>query len=790
MLLRILKKDLIKRKGVNIILFLFITLATVFLASSVNNILVVFSGIDYYMEYANVPDVNVLTTGEKEKEQILEWLDKEKTVKKYDYNNFTILSGLNMKIKKDGKEKSLETSGISHYLGTQDADYNQVFDENGDEFKLKSGEMAVPPAFLSRNKLKINDTVILNIGDMKKEFTIKLHMKDMAFGNEMAGMLRFIINEADYKELSSKGNRIGLYYVDTTNLETFTRELGKREFLTVINQVDKSVYTMMYSFDMIIAGLLILIGICLILIALLVLRFTLVFTMEEDYQEIGIMKAVGFRSLAIKKIYLIKYLVIVLAGAVLGLGLSVPISQVMIKSVSANMIMEEGSAYFAMNVICACAIIVIVMAFCFLSAGKLNKVSVITAIRGGQTGERFAARKGISLYKRKKLPVTFYLGANDITSRLKRYMVMVVTFCISFILITIPLNTLNTMGSDEMAGKFLLNTKSAVYVREIESLDESNYTTEAALKGGMNRVADEMKEKGYDAELTGIMIFFFNFQEQGKAEKHNIMSIQPIGENTEFFSYSEGMSPKLSNEIAFSEGAMKKRDWSIGDSVKALVGGKMQTFIITGSYTDYMQLGDSARLNPLIDCSKENMFDYWSIMVDMETDQTQSELAAVMNKELPDYEWLTAQEVVNQNVGGIKDALESLMIPMTAMLCGVIMLITILMEKLFIVREKSEIAMMKSMGFRNRTIRTWQVIRMVCVVLVSMVIAVPLSYISNQFMLKPIFSIMGADVKIQIVPWLVYGVYPGILLAGIIAATVFATRSIRKIDIRGLNNLE
>lgn len=57
MLGRILKKDLKKRKGVNLILFLFIAIATVFLASSVNNILVVTPAVDYYMDYANVPDV-------------------------------------------------------------------------------------------------------------------------------------------------------------------------------------------------------------------------------------------------------------------------------------------------------------------------------------------------------------------------------------------------------------------------------------------------------------------------------------------------------------------------------------------------------------------------------------------------------------------------------------------------------------------------------------------------------------------------------------------------------------
>ena len=118
------------------------------------------------------------------------------------------------------------------------------------------------------------------------------------------------------------------------------------------------------------------------------------------------------------------------------------------------------------------------------------------------------------------------------------------------------------------------------------------------------------------------------------------------------------------------------------------------------------------------------------------------------------------------------------------------MLITLLMERLFIVREKGEIAMMKSTGFRNGSIRSWQVLRMTGVAFVSMAAAVPLSLASNQWVLKPIFAVMGADVDIQVVPWQIYGVYPGILLAGIIAASYLAAGKIKKIDIRELNNLE
>ena len=268
------------------------------------------------------------------------------------------------------------------------------------------------------------------------------------------------------------------------------------------------------------------------------------------------------------------------------------------------------------------------------------------------------------------------------------------------------------------------------------------------------------------------------------------MSLQIQGRNTEYLDYLEGSAPVLENEIAFSRLILEDNNWHIGDRIEADLNGETYKFIITGSYADYMQLGSSARLNAKLDLSKVDMFEYWNVNVDMKTDKSQTELKDTLQKQFPDYEWYTAQEIVDRNIGGIQESLSELLIPMTAMLCAVIMLITLLMEKLFIVREKGEIAMMKSIGFRNSSIRSWQVIRMILVALVSMLAAVPLSMLSNRFMLEPIFAIMGADVHIQIIPVQVYLIYPGVLLLGIICATIFATGQIKRIHIREMNNME
>lgn len=793
MLSRILKKDLQRRKGVNLILFLFITLATVFLASSINNIMVVFSAVDYYMDYAKVPDVHFITNGTSEQGEIEKWLkDKDTGVEDYEGVTMLMLTDKSIKVEKNGDEKSFDPDGAELYLSTGGTRYTKVFDFNGGSISLKDGEIALLKSSMDKNHLKPGDKLIVKVGTVKKELTVKCAFKDAAFGNKMTGMNRLFISNGDYEDFYSAddSNALGMYSISVKDSAAFEHKLGERDLKTMMQTITRKMYTMIYAFDMIMAALLILVGICLILIALLVLRFTLVFTMEEDYREIGIMKAVGFRNFAIKKVFLVKYLAIVSAGALVGLGISFPVSAFMIESVSRNMIMKEAASNLWINILCALVIVALVMLFCYASTRKLNKVSAITAIRSGSTGERFGRRKGIRLHKKSRMRVPFFLGVNDILRNVRKYILLMFTFCISFILITIPLNTLNTMRSGEMAVKFNLDPKSAVYLSNIEGTGEKTFQNGDELLKGIKKVEDKLKEKGYDASLKTSAMYFLNYSDSQKDYSSKVMTVQHMGGNPAYIRYDKGEAPKLADEVAFSAGIMEENDWKIGDTVEVSIGGSIKSLLITGIYSDYMQIGKSAKLNPKLDLSKEILASYWNIMVNMDTDKTQEEVKKEMQKQFPEYEWATAQEVVDRNVGGVQEAMNQLLLPMTALLCGVIMLITLLMEKLFIFREKGEIAMMKSMGFKNRTIRFWQIIRMACVMLVSMAAAVPLSLLNNQYMLRPIFAIMGARVQIQIVPWQVYGVYPAVLLAGIIAATIFATRSVKKINIRELNNLE
>lgn len=786
MLWNILKKDFIKRKSINLILFLFIILATLFLCSSVNNIKVTSSALSYYVDKAKVPDINFITNTDKDRKEIETYLNKKKsdgTIERYDTNHFIILNHKDLKAERDDKPFEMEDFRGSIYISTLDVDFVLAFDQKGNPLTIQDHEVGLPHVFMKKNKLQIGDTIQLK----GEKLTITQEVKDAAFGSDMVGMTRFLVSENTFKKMEPSFQELRLYYVDAQNPSMILKELKDVSIPSIINIVEKSTYAMAYSFDMMTAALFTAIGICLILISLLVLRFTLVFTMEEQYQEIGILKVIGLRDFAIQKLYLMKYFVIVSIGACIGLMLSIPLSFVMIESVSENMLMESSKANFAINILCAIGIVVLVLAFCYFCTRKLHKISAITAIRSGQSGERFHNHKCFSLSRCKHLPLFMYLGMHDIVTHVKRYAVLIITFCISFILITIPLNTVNTMRSDEMSKRFVLDPSSNIVVKQFEQ--DQKPTTKAELIKDMDVFKEQLKHKGYTAEMSAAPLYFIRY---GKADQfqHSYLSIQLVGDHISYLEYEEGSAPQLENEVAFSKKVMEDEGWLIGDQIIANINGEDKKLLISGVYSDYMQMGSSARLSPVVNCDKEILFDYWNAQLYMDSDVSSEQLLTKLQKDFPNMDFMNAQTFINQNIGGIQDTLDQMLIPMTAMLCAVIMLITFLMGKLFIAREKGEIAMMKSIGIPYKTIRLWQLTRMIFVALCSMLIAIPLSYISNQLILKPIFGVMGADVKIQVDALQAYGYYPGVLLIGIIIATLVATYQIKRIDIKEMNNLE
>lgn len=452
--------------------------------------------------------------------------------------------------------------------------------------------------------------------------------------------------------------------------------------------------------------------------------------------------------------------------------------------------MEDSSNNGIFNIICGIAVIVVVMLLCYLSMRKLNKMSVMDAIRSGQTGERYHKKSTFRLDKSRKMPVPLFLALNDIFSNVKQYVVLLLVFAMGIVLIIVPINTINTMKSSEMSNQFLLDKDASVFLKGVENERGLSVTSNGELKDALTEARKDFKNKGYDVTLSAVSMSFIPFYVDEENSTTPLLTMQPVDSDGKYMIYSEGTAPVLENEVALSKKVLKQLGLEIGDSVKATIDGVEKIFVITGTYQDYVQLGTSARLSSKLDLTDHYIYDYWCIPVYMDTDLSSAALAEKLAEEFPQYKFQTAQEIVNTNVGGIVDGIDSMRIWLVVLMAGINIFITILMMKMFMMREKGQIAMLRSVGFKNRTIRQWQTLRIVGLLVVADILAIPLSRLMDMTVLKGIFGIMGAEINICVVPLQSYVIYPAMMLVSIMLAAAYASSNVRKIDIREISNME
>ncbi|GKX67573.1 ABC transporter permease [Inconstantimicrobium mannanitabidum] len=790
MFFRILKKDLKRKKSMNIILLIFIILATTFLSSSVNNLISISQSVDYFMDKAKTPDYIISTYERAKSKDFDNWINTSKFIKSYDIDRSTMLSKDNIKIKDDSKTREFQPFGET-LLQTQPKKYGKILDDNGEEINLKSGEIAFSLAEKNKNNLKVGDKIIITLGNIKKEFSIKLFTKDAIFGSSMNEMKRVLISDEDYEVFKSckEAGVINNYYIMSDDTTALDKEFRGIDCNTIIS-VDKSLVHKTFILDMLPSAILIIVSLCLILISFLILRFTIVFTLQDDFKEIGIMKAIGLKNFDIKKVYLIKYIAITLIGVVVGFGMGFPFGNMLLKQSSGNILMKASSGNIFVNIACSVLVVLIVLLFCYTCTRKLNKFSAIDAIRNGSTGESFKGKLRMKLKNHKNIKAPLFIALNDISCNFKRFIVLILTFCIGTVLIIIPLNAINTLKDASIIKIFGIDYSDVLI--ETDKMDKyTNGATREEYLKDMHNLEKSFKDSGVDIKVYGEVMYRLKFNAGDKDNVLTLMSFQSQESDTNNYNVLKGSMPKLNNEVAITETVAKKLNLSIGDTIYVQIGKEEKPLIVSGLYESMINLGQSARLSPKMNID----FRYLAMMspfqgnfkgnVDSQT------LVNKLKDKYPNYSIKTSQEYVSRYIGSSLDQLDAMKNLIVAIVIGINALITILMMKTFISKEKGEIAMLKSIGFRNSSIRFWQSARINIVLVVAIILGIILSKFLGPITAGQVFAAMGVhNIQFKVQALEVYVLYPIILLVVTTVIAYLTAEAVKKVDLKEINNME
>ena len=777
---RILKKDLKRKKTMNIILLLFVILCSMFAAAAVNNIIAVTGGIEHYFDAADVPDITVMTLGEND---AVERLGELACVREMKTEHW--LSVASSKSFRHNGKKLDNFTNAANLISDREMAIN-YFDENNNIIEsVDKGCFYATTNFLQDIDIKEGDEVELDVGDCHLTLKFMGRFKGALFnssGKIYAPYL--IINSADYNYLDKdEATHILNYkqfYINTSDVDEIKEHAKNYDRVFVgTREENKSIYL----YDMLSAYILMIISIVLMFTAFVVLRFTIGFTISEEFREIGVMKAVGIDNGSIRSLYIVKYLAIAVVGALIGYFSSLPLRRMMMKTVSENMVLGSESGTL-MGIFSAVAVVIMILLFCYGCTRRVNKLSPIDAVRSGQTGERFQKRSFLRL-GRSKLPQAAFLSVNDVLSSPKQFSIITVVFTLCILLMTIMSNFELTLKSEKLL-RFFDVPSSEAHIMDSEILakvvtDQSTHKT---------IIADTEKllaDNGMPGKCTMTIGAQFETSHEDKTETVNFRVMK--GETNDTLYVDKGSAPQKTDEIAVTAGTLDNLGAEIGDRVTAVINEKEYEFMITGTFSSFVNTANAAFLYKDFDLGHQEASNVMGVQIHFDGSPDKEQI----NKNIEKLEDLldtgkvySTSEFIN-NTTGMSDTLNAIKKIMMILTVIVTAMIVILMERSFISKEKSEIALMKAVGVTGGSIAAQHTLRFVIASILACILSTAVLMPISNVMMNWVGNMVGdvSGLKCDFDPLEIFVVCPAILIGVAVIGsylTALYTKTIKASD--------
>ena len=795
MYLNILKKDLKRKRAMNIILLVFIILASMFVSSGVSNILTVTTALERYFEMADVPDYFALYQNKASDKDVYKVLESASAIDEFRIEEGITITQSNI----TRKGEPLNASNTSQTLTLQSDRVMGInyFLDDGSILKSVPKGKIYTAAFTEKNMgLKVGDRIIVEVEGVSREFTFAGGFKDAVLGSELTGVKRFIINGEDFDEYMSNETIKTMYNGKTLYIHTADIDRTKSQIADISDcftfEGNMDILNQAYIFDMIITGLILIVSLILIIISFVILRFTIAFTLSEEFREIGVMKAIGIRSIKIRGLYLIKYSAISVVGAGIGLILSYPFGKMLMELSTGSIIIGSGSSA-SVNIGCAVLVAAVILLFCLGCTGRVSKMSPIDAVRNGQTGERFRQKSIMSLGK-SKLGTTAFLAANDIVSSPKRYAVIILTFFLCMSLLIILSNAVASLKSGKLLKYFAMADCHVVTNIGDEAMEFMTEDGHKKVEKYLEDMERTLAENGMPAKCM-TEYFMYPMIKHGEYESKTAL-LHGTGTTTDMYEYSEGTPPQNSGEIAITTILAKKLKAAVGDTVTvSYPTGERSEYIITALYQAMVNQGTSVRVHNDCDINYLSAVGSPGTLIKFTDDPDDKEVLRRIEKikELyPEFSSVkTSGETVSDTtgVGDAIDAVKKMSAVLTVILAA---LITVLMERSFIAKEQAEIALMKAIGMRNAKIYGQHTLRFFISAAAAVLLAELLGMPLTKLCFDPIFRSMGLEMGVEYVqtPVEIYAVFPVIVLAATAASAFFTSLYTRKIKSSDTANIE
>lgn len=771
MLIKILKKDFLKKKGITIVLFIFVLLSALLVASGSNMIMELVNSLNYLFTQSNAPHFVQMHAGEIDQGDIDRWASSNNLVGSQQTVEMINIDGSNIYLGNSGTTEKDTVMDIGFVA--QNPSFDFLLDLENQVIQVSRGEIAVPIYFMQQNDLKIDDKVRISNHVFNMEFTIVDFVRDVQMNPSIASSKRFLVNEGDFETLKMNiGEAEYLIEFQLTDLSKLSEFSNAYETSNMPQQgpaVDYNLFKLFNALtDGIVAAVIILVSFLINVIALFCLGFTILATIEEDYREIGIMKAIGIQQPDIKNIYLVKYIVMAASASVIGYLASLFLNQLF----SANILLYIGSApkgfiQYLIPIIAVILIFSIVITFCMFVLRRFNKISAVEALRSGNIGETQINKRFLILSKSKFSNVNIFLGLRDVFQRFKMFRLLFFVFFVCTFIMIIPVNFLNTIQSPNFVTYMGVGRSDIrIDLRQSDDIVERSTDMLAYLEN------DEDIERFSPLVTSQFKVI----NSDGVTENINIetgdFSIFP-------FTFLSGGAPIHENEIALSYLNSEELDKTVGDNLWLVVNGQEKEMVVSGVYQDVTNGGKTAKAT--LPFNEETIL-WYVVSLDVKTG---------INQKIDEYakafypaKVTHLEGYLNQTFGNTIAQIRLITILAIVIVIFVSILITSLFMKMLVAKDYSQIAIMKSIGASLQDTRVQYVTKALLVLNIGIILGTIIANTVGQYLVSALVSRMGAsEITFVINPVQAYILCPLALMIAVTITTLISTVSIKETSI-------
>lgn len=696
MLWKLVKNDLRHQPLQTFNIAFFIFLAVTFLATASQLTVHLTNSINQLVTSAKTPHILQMHTGDLNRKRLEEFVEKHQEISDYQVLNFLNIDNAELSINGHSLKDSVYDNGFS----VQSPRFDFLQDLDGQLIEAEPGQVYVPIFYYISKQMKLGDR--LTIGDRALE--VVGFVRDSQMNSSLSVSRRFVISQEDYDVLEQMGSVEYLIefrlhdLADSSKIETAYNQAGLEA-----DGPPLLTYTLFQLINAFSDGMtilaLIVISLLIILIALFSIRLTLLAKLEEDYRELSILKAIGIPLRNIQRLFLSKYLVVAGLASSLGFLASFGVKQPLL--VNMKIFFGESQATI-WTYLLALAISLLVFSIIAFSMGRLAKQLKYLSLNPDQIHERevLSPRFG-------SLPHILQLALADLWARKKIYTTMLSVFVLSLFVVLLPMSIYSTISHPSF----------------INYLGLGNYDIRVDLSqisGKEKEVEQLISELETDPLIQKISVYR-SYMLDYKTETGNKQKLWVDTGNQKDFSikYIKGHAPTTDDQISLSKLRADDMEKKVGDQIPMLINGQEKNITISGIYSDLTNGGKTAKASFPV----EHQEAVWIIIpITLKTETSSQDFIKAYQERYTFAKFSDIESYRNQIFGSTIQMVSTISWWAFAGAIFLVLLITSLFIRMLFIKDLSQIALLKAIGFSNKQIQLQYVITSSLILILSLVI--------------------------------------------------------------------